>query len=110
FHALVTKQGLDGFLMPSYQATAVPHDKYGLPIYTVLPNLLNYPAVAIPYLKANEEADREFVKEGVEYEPEYKPEEVEGAPCGLQLVGKAAMRDEELVEVLKVVGKALGMQ
>jgi Asp-tRNA(Asn)/Glu-tRNA(Gln) amidotransferase A subunit family amidase len=32
----------------------------------------------------------------------YKPEEVEGAPGHIQIMGKA-MRDEELMEVMKAV-------
>jgi Asp-tRNA(Asn)/Glu-tRNA(Gln) amidotransferase A subunit family amidase len=69
YHEVVTENELDGFIMPAYQATAVPHDTYGIPIYTVLPNLINYPAGVIPYLKADKEADKPFVREGVMYEP-----------------------------------------
>lgn len=72
FHKLVTDNDLDGFIMPAYQATAVPHDTYGVPIYTVLPNLLNYPAGVIPYLEANKAEDAPFVRAGVTYEPPCK--------------------------------------
>jgi Asp-tRNA(Asn)/Glu-tRNA(Gln) amidotransferase A subunit family amidase len=71
YHKLVMENELDGFIMPAYQATAVPHDTYGIPIYTVLPNLINYPAGVIPYLKADKEADKAFVRE-VAYEPPCK--------------------------------------
>jgi Asp-tRNA(Asn)/Glu-tRNA(Gln) amidotransferase A subunit family amidase len=38
YHDLVVENQLDAVLMPGYQATAVPHDTYGLPIYTALQN------------------------------------------------------------------------
>jgi Asp-tRNA(Asn)/Glu-tRNA(Gln) amidotransferase A subunit family amidase len=41
YHDLFVKERLDAVVMAGYQATAVPHDTYGLPIYTSLQNLLN---------------------------------------------------------------------
>jgi hypothetical protein len=41
YHDLYRQERLDAVIMPGYQATAVPHDAYGVPIYTVLQNLLN---------------------------------------------------------------------
>jgi amidase len=41
FRKIWTENGLDGFLVPTYQATGVPHDRYGTPIYTTLLNLLD---------------------------------------------------------------------
>lgn len=41
YHDLFMGEKLDAVIMPGYQATAVPHDTYGLPIYTILQNLLN---------------------------------------------------------------------
>ncbi|KAF2471273.1 amidase signature enzyme [Lindgomyces ingoldianus] len=41
YHDLVVENKLDAILMPGYQATAVPHDTFGVPIYTMLQNLLN---------------------------------------------------------------------
>lgn len=41
YHDIIVEEKLDAVLMPGYQATAVPHDTYGLPIYTSLQNLLN---------------------------------------------------------------------
>ncbi|KAF1992401.1 amidase [Aulographum hederae CBS 113979] len=108
FHDMMTKNELDAFVMPAYQATAVPHDQYGVPIYTVLPNLIDYPAASIPYLKANQEADMAYLRSDVKYEPPYVPEEVEDAPCGFQVVGRP-MRDEELMETIKVIWSVLGV-
>jgi amidase len=69
YHKLIMENELDGFIMPAYQATAVPHDTFGVPIYTVLPNLINYPAGVIPYLKADKKEDAAFVRASTEYEP-----------------------------------------
>ncbi|KAF1844642.1 amidase signature enzyme [Cucurbitaria berberidis CBS 394.84] len=41
WHDILVGEKLDAVISCGYQATAVPHDTYGLPIYTVLQNLLN---------------------------------------------------------------------
>jgi amidase len=64
--------GLDAILMPGYQSVAPKHDTYGLPIYTVVVNLLNYPSGILNVGKAEMEQDKEFLKEGVVYEPPCK--------------------------------------
>jgi hypothetical protein len=35
------QEGLDAIVMPVYQRTAVRHDSYGVPVYTVLANLID---------------------------------------------------------------------
>jgi amidase len=50
------KNQLDAIILPVYQATAVPHDTYGLAIYTVFANLLDvsFPSLTyIPYPISN---------------------------------------------------------
>ncbi|KAF2811783.1 amidase [Mytilinidion resinicola] len=106
FHDIVVEKKLDVILMPGYQATAVPHDTFGVPIYTVLPNLLDYPAASLPYLKAEKELDKDFVRTDVTYAPPYTPEAVEGAPSSIQLVGRP-MKDEELLNIIETVGEIL---
>lgn len=41
FHDIVVEHRLDAVLLPGYQATAVPHDQFGVAIYTALVNLIN---------------------------------------------------------------------
>jgi hypothetical protein len=41
YHDIIVQNQLDGFIMPPYQSTAQPHDLYGVPVYTVLANLLD---------------------------------------------------------------------
>jgi amidase len=59
-------------LMPGYQAVAPKHDSYGLPIYTALINLLDYPAGILTHGRAEREADKQFLKEDVVYDPACK--------------------------------------
>ena len=70
YQSLVVGEELDAILMPGYQAVAPKHDTYGLPIYTALVNLIDYPAGILPVGRAEEYADERFVKEGVKYQPE----------------------------------------
>ncbi|KAL5365258.1 amidase signature domain-containing protein [Aspergillus floccosus] len=96
---------LDVILAPGYQSTAVPHDSYGAPMYTVLANLVDYPASVIPFEKANADADAQYIRD-VHYVPEYEPSEIEGAPCHVQLIGRR-LKDEVLMQHSKVVEAVL---
>ncbi|KAF2002522.1 amidase [Amniculicola lignicola CBS 123094] len=107
YHNLIVGEKLDAVIMPGYQATAVPHDIYGMPLYTVLQNLLNYPAGILPFLKAEKKLDEPFFKKDVVYEPAYNAETFEGLPGTVQIMGKP-MEDEELVEILMVIEAILG--
>ncbi|RLL97650.1 hypothetical protein CFD26_101898 [Aspergillus turcosus] len=96
---------LDVIIEASYQSCAVPHDTYGSPPYTVLFNLVDYPSCDLPFCKAEEAADAEFVRD-VQYIPAYKPKEVEGAPCHVQIVGRR-LKDEALVQHAKLIESIL---
>ena len=72
YHDIIVGEDLDAILMPGYQAVAPRHDSYGLPVYTVLQNLVNYPCGIVPFGKAEKERDRAFLREGVEYIPPCK--------------------------------------
>ncbi|KAJ5625974.1 hypothetical protein N7510_002283 [Penicillium lagena] len=92
---------LDLILGAGYQSTAVPHDTYGVPMYTVIANLVDYPACVIPFGRSNEAADAEFVRT-VNYIPPYFPREVENAPGHVQLIGRR-QKDEVLIQHAKIV-------
>lgn len=72
YQALMAVEDLDAILMPGYQSVAPKHDSYGLPIYTALANLLDYPAGILTHGRAEREADKEFLKKGVKYDPPCK--------------------------------------
>ncbi|KAJ5573221.1 hypothetical protein N7450_010205 [Penicillium hetheringtonii] len=94
---------LDFIIAPGYQSPAVPHDTYGIPIYTVLANL--YPACVIPFGKAEATSDSKFIRD-VEYYPPYQPSQIEGAPCHVQLIGRR-QKDEILIKHAKIVENIL---
>ncbi|KAJ5384280.1 hypothetical protein N7517_002191 [Penicillium concentricum] len=96
---------LDVIIGPGYQSTAVPHDTYGVPVYTVIANLVDYPACVIPYGLSQMAADAEYVRD-VEYYPPYLPEEVENAPCHVQLIGRR-QKDEVLMQHALIVEEIL---
>ncbi|KAF8864358.1 amidase [Acephala macrosclerotiorum] len=100
------KEGLDGIMMPIHPSTAPKHDCYGTPPYTVFANLLDYPSVSLPFLKANKKLDEPYVRKDVTYSHPYEPEAIEGAPGGFQLLERN-MRDEECLEVAGVVESVL---
>ena len=108
FKSAWVKAEIDVLVMPVFQATAVGHDQYGVPHYTVLANLLDYPCVSIPYGRANAKLDVPLRRD-VTYIPAYVPEQVEGAPSGFQILGRPG-RDEELVVAMKIVDKAIGAE
>jgi Asp-tRNA(Asn)/Glu-tRNA(Gln) amidotransferase A subunit family amidase len=72
YHDTIIKYQLDAILMPPYQATAVPHDTYGFPMYTVLANMLDWPAGVIPFLQANKKLDEPYIRKDIKYEPPCK--------------------------------------
>ncbi|KAE8155155.1 amidase signature domain-containing protein [Aspergillus avenaceus] len=96
---------LDIIISSGYQSPAPPHDTFGLPFYTVIWNLVDYPSCIIPFEKANEAEDAVFVRD-VEYIPPYTPEEIEGAPCHVQIIGRRT-KDETLVQNAKIVESIL---
>ncbi|KAL5121498.1 hypothetical protein ACEQ8H_000570 [Pleosporales sp. CAS-2024a] len=102
WHDIVVKERLDAILMPGYQGVAPAHDTYGIPVYTILPSLINFPAGILTVGKAEAAHDGKFFKEGVAYQPAYDPSKCEGLPTHVQILGKP-MRDEELVQIMQVV-------
>ncbi|GAB1210210.1 hypothetical protein APSETT445_009000 [Aspergillus pseudonomiae] len=102
---LFVENQLDLLLGAAYQSTSVPHDTYGRPTYTVLWNLVNYPACVLPFGKADKVADEAY-RRNVTYVPDYRPEEIDGAPCHIHLIGRP-MADERLVQDAATVSTAI---
>jgi Asp-tRNA(Asn)/Glu-tRNA(Gln) amidotransferase A subunit family amidase len=69
---LFVQEELDALLMPGYQAPAPRHDTYGVPVHTVVPNLVNFPAGVLATGRAEGREDEVFWKEGVGYDPPCK--------------------------------------
>ncbi|KAJ5666614.1 Amidase [Penicillium macrosclerotiorum] len=105
FRSLIVKANVDAIIMPGYQGTAQPHDQFGFVPYTVLWNVLDYPACIIPFSKADKAADAPFLR-NVDYKPPYIPGAIDGAPCCVQLVGRH-MQEEELIQATMLVSLVL---
>ncbi|KAJ5308928.1 hypothetical protein PENANT_c013G06980 [Penicillium antarcticum] len=99
---------LDVILAPGAQNTAVGFDTYGWPPYTVLWNLLDYPACIIPYGKASKELDPEPMNTSDDVQPNYIPDEVDGAPCAIQII-TPQFQDEKCLWAADIIDKALDM-
>ncbi|KAJ5996301.1 hypothetical protein N7499_007384 [Penicillium canescens] len=99
-------QKLDVILAPGAQNTAVGYDTYGWPPYTVIWNLLDYPACIIPYGKASKDLDSEPMNTSDDVQPNYIPDEVDGAPCAIQVI-TPRFQDEKCLWAADIIDKAL---
>ncbi|EXJ88869.1 hypothetical protein A1O3_01933 [Capronia epimyces CBS 606.96] len=101
---------LDAVISPAAQNTAVAHDTYSWVPYTVLENLLDYPACVIPFGKASKQQDGDAMKiPPGQGGPDYDPELQDGAPCSIQ-VFTSRMRDEECLRAARVVDGCLNKE
>ncbi|KAF9880650.1 hypothetical protein CkaCkLH20_01692 [Colletotrichum karsti] len=97
---------LNVLLAPGADKTAVPHDTYGLMPYTVVFNLLDYPSCLIPTGRASKALDPEPVKASGPFLPDYDPDAVDGAPCGIQVV-TPRLRDEECLAAATIIDRVV---
>ncbi|KAL4863796.1 hypothetical protein BDV12DRAFT_177020 [Aspergillus spectabilis] len=93
WHQVWVDNQLDAIIMPGHWKTATPHDTYGHPPYTVLWNLIDWPACIIPYGKVDSSLD-----EIDGYDPRLCTE----APCAIQIVGRR-FQDEQLLAVADII-------
>ncbi|GIJ88367.1 hypothetical protein Asppvi_007287 [Aspergillus pseudoviridinutans] len=109
YHALMKFRGVDFILCPVYVGAAAVMGESQYWNYTAIWNILDYPGVVFPsglvvdpeldpvdggYRPRSEVDAREWAK--------YRPERYEGAPIGLQLVGKH-FKDEETLAAAGLV-------
>ncbi|KAJ4259007.1 hypothetical protein NW764_016273 [Fusarium oxysporum] len=104
WHDVWRDNGLDVVLGPGAVSTAVPHDTYGVPVYTVMWNVLDYPAGIIPFGTASKDEDPQYQKATAEFDPDYDPEACDGAPCALQVIAPR-FRDEECLKAMRVIDR-----
>ncbi|KAM0438828.1 hypothetical protein ACHAPT_001589 [Fusarium lateritium] len=96
--------GLDAILAAGADKTAVPHDTYGLMPYTALFNLLDFPSCLIPIGEVSRHLDSKPVKATAAFTPDYDPEALHGAPCGIQVV-TPSLRDEECLAAASIIDR-----
>ncbi|KAG5804417.1 hypothetical protein H9Q71_011005 [Fusarium xylarioides] len=97
---------LDVILAPGAVTTAIPHDTYGVPIYTLMWNVLDFPAGIIPFGNSSKFEDSEHVKAKAPFDPDYIPEATDGAPTAIQIIAPR-YRDEECLRAMSIVDKAI---
>lgn len=107
------KHGIDALLCPVGPSVAPKHNTAKYWNYTSQWNLLNYPGLVFPVCKADKEQDTwsdaeqllgELDKENREL---WDPEEFNGVPVGLQLVGRR-FEDEKIVGILEYIIDKIG--
>lgn len=106
WHRIWVDNKLDIVLAPGAQNTAVPHDTYRMPPYTLLWNFLDFPACIIPYGKASKELDPESKIFEPQQGPSYIPEIIHGAPRAVQVVAPK-FNDEKCLAAARIVDEVL---
>ncbi|KAF9892336.1 hypothetical protein FE257_002113 [Aspergillus nanangensis] len=114
YHALMKTRGVDFILCPTYAGVAAVLGESHYWNYTAIWNILDHPAVVFPsglvVDTALDAADERYVPRGEVDAREWKkytgPERYEGAPIGLQFVGKH-FKDEETLAAAAVVERIL---
>lgn len=100
---------LDVLLAPVAPSTAPPHDTYGIAPYTSMWNLVNYPALAIPYGvtqgKYDEDMDR-YPKHLEGIYAHYDQEVYQGGIGSIQVVAPTNM-DEKLLAAGELIDAVL---
>ncbi|KAI1842880.1 hypothetical protein JX266_010898 [Neoarthrinium moseri] len=97
---------LDVVVAPGCNTTAVPYDTYGVPVYTMMWNLLDYPAGIIPFGKSSKAMDPNPRQAEGQFEADYNPDAWDGAPCAIQIIAPR-FRDEECLAAMRIIDKDL---
>ncbi|KAL4954404.1 amidase signature domain-containing protein [Aspergillus filifer] len=100
WHQIWLENGLHAIIMPGHGKTAGPHDTYGHPPYTVVWNLVDWPACVIPYGRVDPSLDSG--------DADFDPNIVQNAPCSIQVIGRR-FHDEELLSTASVIAGCLGI-
>jgi amidase len=100
---------LDAVIGPPSQHTAVPHDTYGIPAYTIMLNTLDYPACVMPFGKSSRDLDpKAFSPSDQQLGASYDPVLMQEMPCSVQ-VFTSKMRDEECLAIAATIDKCLNV-
>ncbi|KAK8069996.1 amidase signature domain-containing protein [Apiospora phragmitis] len=97
---------LDVVLAPGAISTAVPHDAFGVPVYTAAWNVTNYPACIIPYGSSSKALDPSPMKGHAAFDADYNPELQDDAPCAIQVI-TPTFKDEECLHAAFIIDEVL---
>ncbi|KAL2798616.1 amidase [Aspergillus keveii] len=99
------ENALDVLICPGSRQVAPAHNHYGVPVYTIPWNFLDFPASVIPFGKVDKSLDNAPFESGV-YPLRYDVDTVDGAPCSVQVVGWRYM-DEETLSATELISEIL---
>jgi amidase len=103
---------VDGWILPVAPHAAIKHDDYKYYAYTTVINLLDWPAVSIPVTFADKEKDikdmqyKSINELDAKIYNDYDADIYDGAPVGVQLVGKR-LQEDYLLGLAEQIGEAL---
>jgi amidase len=103
---------IDGWILPVAPHAAIKHNDYKYYGYTTLLNVLDWPAVTIPVTFADKEKDikdMQYTSENgldMQIYEGYDADIYDGAPVGVQLVGKR-LQEDYLLGLAEQIGEAL---
>ncbi|KAL1720608.1 amidase signature domain-containing protein [Schizophyllum commune] len=107
-----TGRPIDGMIMPTAPYAAIRHDQWEYVGYTAVWNVLDWSAATVPVLRADpakDPADLKYTPRNILDEhawKEYVPEEYEGGPVSVQVVGQR-LEEEKVLALCQVVEKSL---
>jgi amidase len=103
-------KNFDVIIAPGSPSTAPPHDEYGIAPYTTAWNVVDFPAIIVPFGKSDAKID---VDDHAEYSAKlksiyahYRPENYDQAPGHVQIVAPR-LEDEKLLACTLIIDKAL---
>lgn len=109
WHDIFVENELDVLIVPPAPSTAPPHDTYGIAPYTSMWNLVDYPALVIPFGKAETEGDETAPELPAHLNgiyARYIPEDYKDGLTSIQIVSPTGT-DERLLASAETIDKVL---
>ncbi|KAK5047557.1 hypothetical protein LTR84_006654 [Exophiala bonariae] len=98
---------LDVIIGPVARSSAVVHDTFGWPFYTVFVNVLDYPACVVPFSQVSKELDpTAVVRKSGEPGADYLPDILDKAPLSIQIF-TSRFKDEECLQYGRIIDQCL---
>lgn len=109
WHDIFVGHKLDALIAPGAPSTAPPHDTYGIGPYTCVWNLVDYPAIEVPFgvVKGNYDEDLSRYPEHLKgMYALYDEDKYNGGLGSLQIIAPT-LQDEKLLAVGEIIDRVL---